>query len=258
VYCDFYDGRAFTLYEMMSNTMHSDGLIPYNARDKTARHPQKDSNLGKMFEANQNQCARYEVVWINSIFKHSEGYVMTRWNNNKDEFHVTDIFGTPEGMCARRSGVASLPPPFLVYSEVSRDHMLILFPHALALVDGKHIFAEEHDCSQKDDFNLAMAYRQRPNGVNNGYCFTNGKINQDNNCVCGDRHSGDVQWNRCAGDYGNWRRYNGRINRNLFCSTLYSKCVFFFCLSFSLLVAGEGGIRPDSLLNQATTHSATS
>jgi hypothetical protein len=36
------------------------------------------------------------VAVINSIFKHSEGYVMTRWNDNKDEFHITDIFGTPE------------------------------------------------------------------------------------------------------------------------------------------------------------------
>ena len=42
-----------------------------------------------MFDANPNQCARYEVKMINSIFKHSQGYVMTRWNNNKPEYHVT-------------------------------------------------------------------------------------------------------------------------------------------------------------------------
>ena len=29
-YCDFYDGTAFTLYEMMCTTMHFDGLQPYN------------------------------------------------------------------------------------------------------------------------------------------------------------------------------------------------------------------------------------
>jgi hypothetical protein len=186
VWCDFYDGRAFTLFEMMCKAMHYNGLEPYNARDKVVRHPKETAKIGRMFNADQNQCARYEVKVTNSIFKHSEGYVMTRWNDNKDEYHVTDVFGTPE--------------------------------------DGKHFLDPEHKCSQKEEFNLAMGYRQRPSGVNNGYCWTNGKINTDNNCVCNDQHTSNIRYNGCNGDYGNWRRYNGRKGRSAWCSTMYDKC----------------------------------
>lgn len=156
------------------------------ARSKVTRHPGAKSKIGRMFKANSNQCARYEVELINSIFKHSQGYVMTRWNNNKDEYHVTDIFGSPE--------------------------------------DGKHILDTEHKCSNKENFNLALGYRQRPQGVNNGYCFNDGKVNIDNNCICGDRHDAQTGFNNCNGEFGNWRRYNGRKNRKAFCSGMYSKC----------------------------------
>ena len=128
------------------------GTSPYDHRGKTQRHPSTSSNIGQMYKSNQNQCARQELDFINSIFKHSEGYVMTRyventtahrcirsmlkdtnggrctpsvssrvgnqppfmyadvfansifdgfmtlqrWNNNKPEHHVTDVFGAPE------------------------------------------------------------------------------------------------------------------------------------------------------------------
>ena len=37
-YCDFYDGTAFTLYEMMCDKMHFDGVQPYNVRSLTRTH----------------------------------------------------------------------------------------------------------------------------------------------------------------------------------------------------------------------------
>ena len=130
VYCDFYDKRAFTLYESVPNTANPAGTAPYDMRGKKTRHPNQNSNVGKLWKNDPNVAARYEVAVINSIFKHSEGYVMTRWNDNKDEFHITDIYGTPEA--------------------------------------GKHILSNDNDCSDKSSFNIALAYRQAPGGANNG------------------------------------------------------------------------------------------
>ena len=133
VYCDFYDGRAFTLFEMMCSQVNNAGTSPYPIASKWARHPTATAKIGRIFKANPNQCARYEVAFINSIFKHSEGYVMTRYNNNANEHHVTDVYGTPE--------------------------------------DNKHILHTEHECSDKKEFNLATAYRAGTGGANAGMCF---------------------------------------------------------------------------------------
>jgi hypothetical protein len=62
VLCDFYDGRAFTLYETVSNKANPDGTAPYDMRGKKARHPNVDSNIGKIFKANPNNPARCVVV----------------------------------------------------------------------------------------------------------------------------------------------------------------------------------------------------
>lgn len=123
---------------------------------------------------------------INSIFKHSQGFVLTRWNNNEGNYHFTDIFGTPE--------------------------------------DNKHILSPDHGCSDKSAFNLALAYRNRPQSANNGYCFKAGKPNTDSNCVCKDTHGGNQLFGRCTGGYNNWRRYNGRRNQDRFCTGMHRKC----------------------------------
>lgn len=127
---------------------------------------------------------------INSIFKHSQGYVMTRYADNKKEHHVTDVYGHPE--------------------------------------DGKHILSEKHECSDKGKFNIAFAYRQGSNRANAGMCFNDqgkniGQIGTTNNCICGDA-TGHWTYNRCAGGYGNLRRYNGKRSRGKFCSYMSSKC----------------------------------
>jgi len=163
----------------------------YDHRGKTQRHPSTSSNIGQMYKSNQNQCARQELDFINSIFKHSEGYVMTRYYNNKAEYHLTDVYGSPE--------------------------------------DGKHILAKEHSCSHKSQFNIAIAYRAGNNGANAGMCFKDGgskrgQINQASNCVCGDKTGHFNRYNSCGGNYGNFRRYNGKRSRNKFCSYMSSKC----------------------------------
>lgn len=190
VYCDFYDGRAFTLFDMMCSGVNAAGTSPYQIRSKQNRHPGAKAKIGRMYKSNQNQCARLEVDFINSIFKHSEGYVMTRYNNNNEEYHVTDVFGTPE--------------------------------------DDKHILAKEHECSQKNQFNLAYAYRPGSSGANAGMCFNDGGTEQGvngrpNNCICND-HFGGFSFNRCNGAHGNLRRYNGKRSRSKFCSSMSSKC----------------------------------
>jgi len=127
---------------------------------------------------------------INSIFKHSEGYVMQRYANNENEHHVTDIYGTPE--------------------------------------DGKHILSEKHGCSDKGEFNIAIAYRQGKDGAHGGFCYKDGGNNigqkyGTSNCICNDR-SDSIYFNQCAGDYGNLRRYNGKRSRNKFCNYMNGKC----------------------------------
>ena len=155
-------------------------------RDKASRHPSADSDIGKMYASNANRAARYEVQVINSIFEHSEGYVMTRWNNNQAGFYITDIFGTPE--------------------------------------DGKHILSKDHGCSDKSSFNIALAHRQRPGGANNGYCFKGGQGNTVSNCVCNDKHGSEQPFNGCSGAHSNWRRYNGKRSDKRFCRAMHGKC----------------------------------
>ena len=175
---------------MLCSSVNSKGTSPYSLRGKVNRHPSTDSNIAQMYTSNKNQCARFEVAVINSIFKHSEGYVMTRYANERDEYHMTDIYGTPE--------------------------------------EGKHILAKAHTCSDKKYFNLALAYRQGSGGANAGMCFNDGGTNQGivgrkNNCICNDAMS-HFSTNRCSGGYGNFRRYNGRRSRNKFCNAFSSKC----------------------------------
>jgi hypothetical protein len=186
VLCHFYDGKAFTHYETVCSQVNAAGTTPYRVRDKNTRHPQADSKIGRMFDNNPNVCARMEVRVINSIFKHSQGYVMHRWNNNQDEYHVTDIYGTPE--------------------------------------NGKHILSNDHDCSDKKDFNYAFAARQGTSIAHNGFCFKQGRIGEDSNCICNDKHTTEMSFNTCAGGHGNMRRYNGKIGRNTFCRAMCDKC----------------------------------
>ena len=128
---------------------------------------------------------------INSIFKHSQGYVMQKYANHKDEHHVTDVYGVPE--------------------------------------KGKHILHKEHTCSDKQFFNIAAAYRQGTNGANAGMCFKDtgddplmGQSQKTSNCICNDK-SGTFQLNKCPGEYGNLRRYGSAAPRGLLhagCSTV--------------------------------------
>ena len=171
-------------YPIVMRLIMCAGNSPYSRTNKVVRHPSEAAKIGRMYGSNENQCARYEVAVINSIFKHSEGYVMTTWNNNADEYHITDIFGTPE--------------------------------------DGKHILAEEHKCSDKGKFNLALAYRQGSSSAKNGYCFNNAKAGEANNCICSDRSGGGrLDFNKCNGEY----MYAGKN------ASVCSRCVYvsFMC-----------------------------
>ena len=107
------------------------------------------------------------------VFKHSKGFIMTYFANNADDYHFTDVFGDP--------------------------------------ANGVHILDKGNTCSERDSLNFALAYRPRTNAVR-GYCFQNGEIVQNNNCVCGDKHS--PAFNNCGGHCGshegNWRRYTGK------------------------------------------------
>ena len=121
---------------------------------------------------------------INSVFKHSKGYVMTRYNNNRNNYHVTDVYGTPE--------------------------------------KGLHILAKEHKCSQKAAFNFAKANRQGSSNANSGFCFNEGQKDKTNNCVCGDTTSGTFNMNKCSGGHGNFRRYNGKKSNSKWCRGIVS------------------------------------
>jgi hypothetical protein len=189
VLCNFdIDDGAWTLYESICSSIDYNGNSPYARKNKDTRHPQKDSNIGQMYKQNANQCTRLERVFIDSLFKHSEGKVRTYWANNKPggNEYITDVFGTPES--------------------------------------GKHILADEHKCSDKEKFSIAKAFRQGTNGANNGYCFKDGQNNQNSNCICGDRHDTTLSFGKCSGGHGNWRRYNSRKNRNARCSGQHTKC----------------------------------
>jgi hypothetical protein len=87
--------------------------------------------------------------------------------------------------------------------------------------DTKHIM--DNTCSDKASLNIALGYRERP-GSSMGYCFKNGQKDQSNNCICGDQQGMGSGFNKCAGNHGNWRRYNMEKNRNLNCRGMHTKC----------------------------------
>jgi hypothetical protein len=87
--------------------------------------------------------------------------------------------------------------------------------------DTKHIM--DNTCSDKGSLNIALGYRERP-GSSMGYCFKNGQKDQSNNCICGDQQGMGSGFNKCAGNHGNWRRYNMEKNRNLNCRGMHTKC----------------------------------
>ena len=60
----------------------------------------------------------------------------------------------------------------------------------------------------------------------NGFCFKQGKINEDSNCICSDQHTGSFNFNSCAGGHGNMRRYNGKQGRNTFCRAMWSVIIY--------------------------------
>lgn len=126
---------------------------------------------------------RYEVPVFNSVFKHSKGMIMTFFANNAPDYHFTDVFGDP--------------------------------------ANGVHLLDKSNRCSHRSDINMGMAFRPRTNAVR-GYCMKNGAIDQNNNCICGDKHS--PGFNSCAGSAGNWRRYTGKRSHNAFCYSMGGKC----------------------------------
>jgi hypothetical protein len=186
VYCRDYDGMFQTLIELVSSNTHSAGKSPYRMVDKVTRHPAKDSRIGNYWATgNKNVAARYEVEVFNSVFKHSQGYVMSMYANNRQDYHFTDVFGDPD--------------------------------------NGKHLLHKENTCSDRSSLNMAKGYRPTANAVR-GYCFKNQQIGGASNCICGDTSSRGVTFNKCGGQNGNWRRYNGLRSRNRFCNGQAHKC----------------------------------
>jgi len=184
VYCLEYDDKFYTLFEMIGASQRV--TSPFNWMTTATRYPNADSSIGGMWISGQNNVARLSVVEINSIFKHSMGYIQTRYANNEDGHQVTDAFGDPK--------------------------------------NGKHIMDKRNTCSDKPKLNMALAYRAPDTSTSMGMCFNDGKKSQTNNCLCGDRSNGGMSFNQCSSNYRNMVRYNSFESDNLKCSGMHHKC----------------------------------
>jgi len=120
VFCEMEnDGGGWTLIEMISSGQREGS--PFDWTNLATDYP-TNVKIGTMWQNNQNQPARLAVATINSIFKHSLGFVTMRYNNNAPGYALTEIYGSPE-------------------TDV-------------------HILSST--CSHKSMFNIALAYRSRP------------------------------------------------------------------------------------------------
>jgi len=196
VYCDVeYDKDSkfkgvYTLVEMIHSGQHWNNYFNYYG--KMEDHATND--MGQKWKANsKNQAKRFGVVKFNSIFKHSLGIVMTRYNHNRAGYQLTDVFGSPE--------------------------------------TNKHILDKGNSCSQRKTFNLARAYRYGSGGGSNGrggatmgFCFNRGQYRQNNNCICGDKWNSQFRFNVCPGQHGNMRRFNTYTKENRKCYGMHTKC----------------------------------
>ena len=97
VYCLVgYDDRknpegAWTLVRMMRSDESE--THPYDHR---ADNWNDIGNGPNMWKGNKNQAFRMARDKYRSVFKHSAGIIQTRYGNNRDGFHLTDVFGHPE------------------------------------------------------------------------------------------------------------------------------------------------------------------
>jgi len=184
VFCNRYDGdKFFTIFEMIKSDQTPTNY--YNWYSTDGRYPSA-SSIGERFKENQNQASRLAAVEINSIFKHSYGYVQTRYANNREDYMLTDIFGTP--------------------------------------AKGKHLLHASNKCGDRSRINIAKTYRAPDSHTSMGYCMNDGQRLKASNCFCGDTTNGNFQFNRCSGSPQNWVRYNAKESENLKCSNMHRKC----------------------------------
>ena len=191
VYCDVdYDKTdkykgAYTLVQ----TMHGSQLWNnyFNRASKDSDH---DPALGRKWSSGtRNYASRFGLEKWNSIFKHSLGIVMTRYANNRAGYQLTDVYATPES--------------------------------------GQHLQDAGNKCGQRSSLDIAHAYRIASNGRSGGtmgYCFNDGKLRQNNNCICSDSFQREFYFNRCPGKHGNVRRYNSYLKENRLCRGMHTKC----------------------------------
>jgi len=193
VYCDVdYDKSntfpgVYTLVQTVAANQHWDNY--YQNRDRDTDYNPKMGAKWAQAKTGTNYASRFGLEKWNSIFKHSLGIVMTRYANHRAGYQLTDVFATPE--------------------------------------KGQHIFDKDHSCSGRDKLDIAHAYRNGGKGNqagSMGYCFNNGALRQKNACICGDAFDSNFNFNRCAGQHGNMRRYNSYLNDNRRCSGMHTKC----------------------------------
>ena len=96
--------------EIVPSNVHGNGKDPYNMCDKKTRHPQDNTKIGALWaRGTKNTAARYEVAVFNSVFKHSKGFIMTRFANNAEDYASATPY-LPR-ICSRTRMDCFAPPP---------------------------------------------------------------------------------------------------------------------------------------------------